>query len=93
MIQRTCDTLRNASHLILLAHMLTWTDTEVEMEAKETANADKAWWPYTCEARTQFQRKIYPLLLQVQERGRDSQFVRESCVEIALRLVHTIGTM
>ncbi|MDW3648318.1 MAG: hypothetical protein R8P61_14710 [Bacteroidia bacterium] len=69
MIQRTCDTLRNASHLILMSHMLTWTDTEIEMDAKETANADKAWWPYTCEARTQFQRKIYPLLQAVQERG------------------------
>lgn len=69
MIRRTCDTVSAASHLIFLSHMLTWTDVDPDMDAKNVANADKSWMPLICEVRSQFQRSVYPWLLQVQERG------------------------
>lgn len=69
MIQRTCDTISAASHLVFMSHHLTWTDVDPNMDAKGVANSDKSWVPMTCEARSQFQRSIYPLLKKVQARG------------------------
>jgi len=69
MIRNTCRTVSGVSHLVLISHMLTWTDVDPDMDAKNVANSDKAWLPLSCAGGSQFQRSIYPLLLEVQERG------------------------
>lgn len=69
MIRNTCDTIRNASHLILLTHLVTWSDVEEGMNAESAGNTVAHWWPFTCEENTRFKQMVFPKLQEVQERG------------------------
>lgn len=69
LIKEVADTIQHSSHLILLSHHVAWGKVEPNMDMGSHANAPKDFWRAVCEPNTEFQNSIYPLLVDVQQKG------------------------
>lgn len=72
MIKRVVDTLDYSTHLVLLHHKLIWmygnADLESEIPAVSNGQAGECFW---CINPNNFYTAVYPLLLDVEERGKE----------------------
>ncbi len=67
-LKAVCDTIQRSSHLVLLAHHDVWGREFVE-NGKCQSNLKQWDYNFLCEENTGFQIQIYPMLVQVQNRG------------------------
>ncbi len=71
MMLNVLDTIRSASHLIILMHNVLWADVDpsIRKSASKAANADGSWMDMLCEGHSTFREIYWPKLIEVQDRG------------------------
>lgn len=69
MIKQVCDTISESAYLVLLMHHVVWGDVESKMNAGSVANAGAWHWRARCNPFTNFTPLVYPMLVEVQNRG------------------------
>lgn len=70
LIASVLDTLQHANNLVILTHYAIWGNVEPEgMRTKQFANAEKSWVNLVCDSVKRFETHVYPLLLNVVDRG------------------------
>lgn len=68
-VKKVCDTLQAVSHLIVLSHHVCWARVAGLDSAQVAANANGAWLKWRFNPQEYFEDAIYPLLLQVKNKG------------------------
>lgn len=70
LIASVLDTVQHAANLVILAHYVWWGNVErAGMRTGEYANAEKSYVNLVCDSVKYFDTDIYPLLVDVAERG------------------------
>ena len=70
LITTVLDTVAHADNLVILMHYAIWGNVEREgMRTAQFANAEKSWVNLVCDSIKRFETHVYPLLLDVAERG------------------------
>lgn len=70
LIKNVCDTIQSSSHLILLHHHHIWKDVPGIPPGNQVANGGLNYWNANCqEVGNYFSNSIYPLLIEVENRG------------------------
>ncbi len=70
LITTVLDTVQHADNLVILMHYAIWGNVEREgMRTWLFANAEKSWVNLVCDSVKHFDTHVYPLLLDVVERG------------------------
>lgn len=72
LIQNVCDTINNSNQLILLMHHGIWRDVPDLPNPGLYAQSDLRYWNSNCyDVNSTFVNSIYPLLVEVEQRGID----------------------
>lgn len=70
MIRNVTDTIKSSSHLVVLTHRPTWGFVEENgTRTADQTNAHNPWIRYNCHDSSLYHSTIYPLLVEVQQRG------------------------
>ncbi len=78
MLTTVCDTIQDASHLVVLTHHVIWGDADDgirNISMWDRANGNKAFWLSECKPNTKFHQTLYPLFTAVQDRGIQVVFI------------------
>lgn len=78
MIKNVCDTIQEASHLVVLTHHVIWGDSDAgiqQINMWDRANGNKAHWLSECKPNTKFHQTLYQYFTAVQSKGIQVVFI------------------